>query len=202
MSNERGVNLRRPLKRRDFLKIGAVALGGYALLKAGVRVVAGPSAPVGVALPGGLKHLDARHAAILSAAAVAMVGQSGEAAYRSGRWQPARDADGMIGTMYEDQRGLVRTALNLFEESTWGMTGFSGLDAAAQQRHLASWRSSSVGIKRSVWGMLHAITCSSFSGTTAGWEVMGYPGPCLASAEFPGRAPGQSAKYEWDDRVP
>jgi len=202
MSSEHGVDLRRPLRRRDFLKLGVAGLGGYALLKVGVRGGLGSNPPVGVALPDGLKHLETRHAAILCAGALAMVGPSGQAAYHAGRWQPARDADRMIGAMYEDQRGLVRTALNLFEESTWGMTGFSGLDEQAQQRHLASWRSSSLGLKRSVWGMLHAMTCSSFSGTPAGWDVMGYPGPCLKSAEFPGRPPGQSVTFEWDERVP
>ncbi len=202
MSDEHGVDLRRPLRRRDFLKLGVVTLGGYALLKVGVRGVLGARPPAGASLPDGLKHLEKRHAAILSAAALAMVGPAAEAAYRAGRWQPARDADGMLAAMYEDQRGLVRTALNVFEESTWGMAGFSGLDAQAQQRHLASWRTSSLGLKRSVWGMLHAINCSSFSGTSAGWEIMGYPGPCLKSAEFPGRSPGQSATFQWDERVP
>ncbi|MBI5503559.1 MAG: hypothetical protein HY899_02055 [Deltaproteobacteria bacterium] len=202
MSTRQGVNPRRPLRRRDFLKLGVAVLAGYALLKVGARAVIGAKAPVGAPLPDGLKHLQARHAAILSAAAVAIVGPAGEAAYRAGRWQPARDADAMIEAMYEDQRGLVRMALNLLEESTWGMMGFSGLEPQAQQRHLASWACSSLALERSVWGMLHALSCSSFSGTSAGWEVMGYPGPCLKSAEFPGRPPGQSATFEWDARVP
>lgn len=202
MSTEQRVNLRRPLRRRDFLKLAVAVLGGYALLKVGARGIIGARAPVGVALPEGLKHLPPRHAAILSAAAVAIVGPAGEAAHRSGRWQPARDADAMLEAMYEDQRGLVRMALNLLEESTWGMMGLSGLDPQAQQDHLASWACSSLALKRSVWGMLHALSCSSFSGTPAAWEIMGYPGPCLKSAEFAGRPPGQSATFEWDARVP
>jgi len=202
MTDNHDVNPRRPLRRRDFLKIGVAVLGGYALLKVSVRSVVGSTPPAGMPLPPDLKHLHARHAAIFSAAAIAMVGPAAEAAYRNGRWLPARDADAMLEQMYEDQRGLVRMALNLFEESTWGMTGFSGLGAQAQQRHLASWSSSSLAMKRSVWGMLHALGCSSFSGTSAGWEVMGYPGPCLKSAQYEGRAPGQSVTFQWDARVP
>lgn len=194
--------VRRPLRRRDFLKIGVIALGSYALLKAGARAVVGSKAPPGAPLPSGLKHLQPRHAAILSAAAIAMAGPAAETAYREGRWQPAADADGMLEQMYADQRGLVRMALNLLEESTWGMSGFTGLDAQAQQRHLAAWRSSSLAMKRSVWGLLHALGCSSFSGTPAGWEVMGYPGPCLKSAQYAGRAAGQSVTFEWDALVP
>lgn len=194
--------LSKGIRRRDLLKVPVGLVGAYALLKLGVRGVVGPAPPPGGDIVASLEHLSPRQARIVTAAALAMVGPSAEAAFLSGRWKPAQDFDRLLSGMAPDQRAVVGIGLQLFEEWTWGMKGFSGSTREVQLAQLAKWRSSGLAIQRSIWGVLHAATCSSFSGTEAGWEVMGYPGPCLAQATRPGRPPGQSAVFEWDERVP
>lgn len=186
----------RPLRRRDFLALSALGVGGLAALKVGGRWAIGVTSPA--RLVPALSHLSARQAAIVTAAALAMVGPRGEAAYAAGAWDPAGDTDALLGRLAADQRDQLGLALHLFEEWTWGLTGFTSWSRAEQRATLAAWRTSRLGLKKSVWGFLHAATCSSFSGTPAGWAAMAYPGPCVGT----GRPPGQTASFDWDEAVP
>ncbi|MCB9664934.1 MAG: hypothetical protein H6732_12535 [Alphaproteobacteria bacterium] len=185
-----------PLRRRDFLTLGVAGVAGLAGLKAGGRWLLGVTPPA-LPLPS-LVHLSARQAATVTAAALAMVGPHGEAAYAEGRWEPAADVDALLGRLAADQRDQLGLALILFEEWTPGLSGFSSWDREAQRARLAAWRTSRLGLHRGVWGFLHAACCSSFSGSEAGWETMAYPGPCVGTA----RPPGQTATFAWDEVVP
>lgn len=186
----------RPLRRRDFLAATVLGVAGLAALKVGGRWFVGVPAP-SRPLPA-LTHLDAWRAGTVVAAALAMVGPRGEAAYEAGRWDPAADVDRLLGGLAADQRDQLLLALRLFEEWTVGLDGFSSWDRETQRSTLAAWRTSRLGLQRSVWSFLHAACGSSFSGIEAGWEAMDYPGPCVGT----GRAPGQSAAFDWDEAVP
>ncbi len=186
----------RKLQRRDFLKLTVLGVASIAAIKVGGRALIGASAPPRP-LPK-LTHLSPRQAATVTAAALVMVGPAAKQAYLDGDWEPTEFIDDVFGRLPADQRQSLGMALILFEEWTLGLTGFSGWDADTQRRVLASWRTSDMGLKRSVWGFLHAATCSSFSGSPAGWQVMGYPGPVVGGT----RMPGQSATFTWDEAVP
>ncbi len=188
----------RRLRRRDFLALSVVGVGGAALIKVGGRWVIGASDPPGSPDLSGLLHLSQRQARIVTAAALAMVGPAAEEAFVQGKWSPARGVDDLLGRLASDQRSQLGVALHLLEEWTVGLRGFSSWSREDQRALLARWRTSSLGLHRSVWGFLHAATASTFSGSEAGWEVMGYPGPCVGL----GRSPGQTAIFEWDERVP
>lgn len=187
----------RPLRRRDFLALTVLGVGGLAAVKVCGRLLVGAADPAFPPGPAPLQHLSPRQAAIATAAALAMVGPAAEAAYLAKRWQPAAGVDGLLDLLYPDQRALIGLGLNLLEEWTLGLRGFSSWDRPTQRAFLDDWRTSPLGLKRSIWGFLHAATCSSFSGTEAGWELVGYPGPCVGR-----RAPGQSALVDWDEAVP
>lgn len=186
------------LRRRDFLKFGALALGAYGLGKAGFGLLGGP-AP---AHREKLSHLSPKQAAIVTAAAGAIVGAAGRQALTQGAWSPAADVDEMLDRMAPDQRGMLGIGLHLVENATWGLRGFTSLPPERQEAHLDAWRTSGVALKRGIWGFLHAATATSFASTGAGWKAMGYPGPCVAANGAPGRPPGQSAAYTWDEKVP
>jgi hypothetical protein len=189
-------------RRRDLL-LALGSLGGLlAATKLGGRLLIGSAPPPRPTDPTRLRHLQPTHEAILTAIALAMTGPAAEAAYLQGRWDPAAAFDRTLDLLSPDQASQLLLALRLVEEWTWGLTGFSGLPREAQLDRLAAWQTSSLAVQRSIWGVMHALCCSSFSGTEAGWELMHYPGPCVAQPGSPGRAPGQSAPYAWDEAVP
>jgi hypothetical protein len=183
------------LRRRDFLALSVAGVAGLALLKVGGRALLGVTPPKRVR---SYTHLSARQAATITAAGLAFVGPAGDAAYSAGDWDPAEGMDQMLALLAPDQRGQIGMAVLLLEEWTLGLSGFSSWSRDAQLALLASWRTSSLALHRTIWGLLHAATCSTFSGTEAGWVVMDYPGPCVGA----GRPPGQTAAFEWDEIVP
>lgn len=190
------------LRRRDFLKAAVLAAGAYATVKIGVRLFVGPSPPLRQHDPQRLAVLSTRQEAIVTAVALAMVGPAAEMAYEGERWDPAAGVDRLLAGMALDQQQRLGLALHLLEEWTPGLVGFSGLDRPDQRAMLHRWSTSGLELQRSVWGFLHAATCSSFSAVEAGWEVMGYPGPCVAGQAGAGRPPGQTARFQWDEVVP
>jgi hypothetical protein len=144
-----------------------------------------------------LRFLTDREAAIARAAAVAMVGEVARPTLGTG-WDPAADLDDLLLGLAEDQRVAARAGLHLLEEWTLGLHGFSSRDVLEQREILAEWRTSSIALQRTVWGLLHAASCSSWSGRSDAWGLMGYPGPCVGTD----RSPGQSATFDWNPRVP
>ena len=190
------------LRRRDLLK-GTVALvAGYGALKAGVRLLRGPAPALIERDPARLTVLSPALEAVVTAAALAFNGAVGEAAYHDQGWDPAADVDALMAHLAADQVRLLTIGIRLFEEWTPGLTGFSGLPTSAQVQKLAAWRTGDLALQRSVWGFLHAACCSSFAGHAAGWALVGYPGPCVPGAHGPGRMPGQSTTFTWDEVVP
>ncbi len=187
------------LRRRDFLKAGVAGLAGLAALKVGARVLWG-AAPGPAPLPlSRLHHLSARQEAIVTAVALAMVGPAAAPAYIAGDWDPAGHVDNVMSGLAPDQAQALGLGIHLLEEWTLGVTGFSRLSTENQVAFLAGWRTSSLALKRTVWGALHAATVSSFSAVDAGSKgLMGHPGPCLGT----GRPPGQTVQFEWDEAVP
>jgi hypothetical protein len=186
------------LRRRDFLALSVLGVGGLAVLKIGGRLVVGAADPALSIDAGTLQHLSQRQAAIVTAASHAMLGDASEAAYMAGRWSPASEIDALMGNLPQSQRAQIGLGLNLLEEWTWGLRGFSSWDRGTQRAFLDGWRTSSLAVHRSIWGFLHLACAAGFSGTEAGWEVMDYPGPCVGT----NRSPGQTAHFEWDEAVP
>lgn len=188
----------RPLRRRDFL-VGTVAAVSLAAVGRGaVRWVWGPALPEGA---DGLRHLGARQAGVAWAAAEAMLGPAGGAAMAAGTFVPHVELDGLLDRLAPDQRRLAGVGLILLDEWTWSSGGFSNLDLDARRAQLARWAVSDLGLQRSIWGLLHAAFCASFGGH-AGWALMDYPGPCVAGPLGPGRPPGQTAPFDYDEAVP
>lgn len=187
------------LRRRDFLLAGVAGLGGLAAIKVGGRLLWGAAVPE-VSYPADrLVHLSRRQEAVLVAVALAMVGPSAEQAYLSGAWDPAAHVDKTFDKLAPDQRLAFGMGIHLLEEWTWGLTGFSGRTREQQVAFLASWRTSSLALHRTIWGVLHSATSSSFAAVEAGSRgLMGHPGPCVGT----GRAPGQTARFTWDEGVP
>ena len=188
-------------RRRDFLRFSALGLGAYAVVKAGWGGLASPTERAATQAEE-LAHLTARQATVLKAALPLIAGPTAEAAFHAGRWNPLPDVDTMLARLAPDQRGLLGTALHLFEHGHGGWRPFSRLGRGRQLAYLATWRTSSLAVRRSTWGFLHAAGSYSFAGTQAGWALMDYPGPCLPYAGFAGRAPGQSTSFAWDPKVP
>lgn len=188
------------MKRRDLLKGGLALAGLLAVTKAGGRWLIGAETPQ-LPLPT-LRFLSERQASIVVAAACAMVGPQAEADYAAGDWDPVTDFEGLLDGMAPDQRDLAATGLHLFEEWTFGLTGFSGQDRATQLDILAAWRISDNPLQLSVWGLIHAATTSSYGKARVAWDRLGYGGPCVPSGEHKGRPPGQLAAFEWDEVVP
>ncbi len=186
------------LRRRDFLKIGALGLVAYGAAKA--LPTALTDEPEVAHAP--LQYLSNRQARVVAEAAATIVGPGTRAALESGEWDPAHDVDTMLMRMPAAQRRLLGVSLHLFEHGGWGLTPFSRLPREKQAQYADDWRTSRVGLKRSVWGFLHAAAASSFSSTAVGWGMMGYPGPTVPGKTHSGRAPGQTAGYTWDERVP
>lgn len=186
----------RKLRRRDFLGFAVLGVASVTAIKLGGRALLGTTPPTRP-LPT-LRYLSVRQAATVTAAGLAMVGPAAEQAYLAGDWEPAASVDALFGRLPDDQRQALGIALILFEEWTPGLSGFSSWDRDTQRQVLAKWRTSSLGIQRSVWGFLHGATASSFSGSPAGWKQMNYPGPVVRGS----RSPGQTAHFEWDESVP
>ena len=184
------------LRRRDFLRGSVALVAGYGLVKGGVRGWAWSSAPP-PATP--LQHLPPRLAATVRMAALNLIGPAGEIAFATGRWDPVADVDRLLGVLAPDQVQLLCVGMGLLEEWTWGLRGFSEQGRKAQRARLEAWRESDLALHRSVWGFLHAGTALSFSTCQAGWDRMGYPGPCVGEG---GRKPGQSVRFDWDPVVP
>lgn len=190
------------LRRRDLLRALAGGAGLLALVKVGGRAVIGPALPARALDPARLTTLSPRQEAIVTAAALAMVGTPGRAAYAAGDWDPALAFDAMLGEMPRDQRKLAGVSLHLLEEWGWGLSGFSSLAPDEAEARLAAWRTSDLALHRTVWALLHALCTAPFASSEAGLAALGHPGPCVASPGHPGRPPGQSALFEWDPLVP
>lgn len=172
-----------------------------AALRVGGRVFLGVQAPEGGPGPQGERILSNDEEILAVVIALAMLGDAAEAAWRDEVWNPANRLDVSLMSLYPDQIAALRLALHLVEELSWGLGGFSGEDREEQRAILSGWATSAIPLRRTVWGSLHALSCAGF-GQRAAWELMNYPGPCVASMGLPGRPPGQTVAFEWDERVP
>jgi hypothetical protein len=190
------------LHRRDFIRLSVVAVAGYGLIKTGFAAGAGPKRLGRTLHTARLKVLGARQEAIVTRVALAITGPAAEAAYERGEWDPAYEIDGLLARLPEDQQKLLGIAIYLFENWNWGLKGFTRMPHERQAAYLAKWRTSSIALQRSTWGFLHAASVAAFSSLEAGWSVLDYPGPCVPSGKYTGRAPGQTALFEWDPGVP
>lgn len=189
-------------RRRDVL-LAVLGLGGLAaVVKIGGRAVVGPAEPAHPLPASRLKHLSPRLDAVAAAAAAAMLGDLGAAAIDAGRWDPAADLDGLLDSLAPDQRTLATISLHLLEEWSLGLGSFSRMTLTARRQRLDAWRSSNLTVQRAVWGLLHAAFASSFARSPDGWALMRYPGPCVPGPGSPGRPPGQTVAFAWDERVP
>ncbi len=184
------------LNRRDFLKAGALGLVGYSVIKAGLSYSASAKGQATT------RVLTATQAQTMRYAALRLNGQASEASLNDGIWDPVATLDEMLVSMPSDQASLIAVGLSIFEYGRLGPAPFSTLSADGQLAHLENFRMSSMGLKRGIWGILRAASSLAYCGSTAGWEALGYPGPCIPTSDHPGRAPGQTTAYVWDERVP
>lgn len=165
------------IRRRDLLGLGA-ATALYAVVRPRVALAGNDQTVLAVAM--------------------AMVGPTGRAAWEAGAWDVVRDVDNLLSQLAPDQERLVRIGFRLLETWPKGPRRFSRLDLEGQQDHLDAWRTSDNELQRSVWGVLHAATVSSFSSGPQGWGLMDYPGPNVGTT----RPVGQTVSFEWDEVVP
>lgn len=135
---------------------------------------------------------------VLLAAALAMVGPAGEAAHAAGRWDPVADASKLMAGLAPDQARLLKIGFRLMDGWPKGFTPFSKLPMDERRACLELWRESDNDLQRSIWGVLHSLSVSSFAAGEAGWELMGYPGPNVGTQ----RPLGQTQAFEWDEVVP
>lgn len=179
-----------------------LGLAGLAVAaRVGGRLAVGVSEPEGGPGPEGQRILDNDQEILAILIGLAMLGPAAEAAYRGESWNPANRLDVNLMSLYPDQILAIKVALRLVEEWTWSLRGFSGQSLDAQRELLQGWATSAIGLRRTIWGSLHALSCAGFA-ESAARELMEYPGPCLPGPGVPGRPPGQTVAFEWDERVP
>jgi hypothetical protein len=187
------------LDRRGFLRLaGAIAATG--VLPTGCADPAPELRPPPDAVLG---VLSPRAYATFQAVALRQVGPRGaeviRAGIRSGRLDPARDADAWIARV-PALAGPLQQGLWLLE---WGISPlvakwrpFTALDGAAQDRVLEDLMRSRLDLKRDLFKGLKSLVMLTFYSNAASREVSGHPGPfdaagiALAMADL-GDAPSE-----------
>jgi len=108
-------------------------------------------------------------------------------------------ADAVQNSMQPGNAKDFRRVLSVIDSPLYNLllTGrpvrFSGLDPTARERYLASWRDSSLGLKRTAFQALKRLTLflayasMDADGTNPNWAEIGYPG---ASLDTPVPTPG------------
>lgn len=190
------------LRRRDLLLALGCGVGALAAVKVGGRWWLGPDPSLSPRAGRSLNHLSGRQEVIATAIARVMVGRSGQIAIDAGTWDPAASFDRLLDSLSPDQRSTAGIALHLFEEWTPGFTSFTRAPRDEQERRLAAWATSDLALHRTVWGLLHAAFGSGFAGSRPGMQALGHLGPTVVGAGHPGRPPGQTIVYTWDELVP
>lgn len=169
--------------------------------RVGGRLAKGVTPPADGPGPQGQRILSNDQEILAICIGLAMLGPAAEAAWRAEQWCPENRLDVNLMSLYPDQVLAVKLALRLIEEWTWSLDGFSGQSREAQRALLQGWATSGIGLRRTIWGSLHALSCAGFA-EHAAWALMDYPGPCLGGGGVSGRPPGQTTAFDWDERVP
>lgn len=153
---------------------GLLFLGGF-----GLALRPGANHPVPA-----LEALDERAFRTLEAFARRVCPHDPEAGF------PSADAIGVaklvdthVATMHETDRAELNQALWLLENALAGLfiegrtRAFSVASADAQDRALAAWRGSSIGVLRRTYLALQQLCISSYYGHPSVYAAIGYPGP-------------------------
>ena len=167
------------MKRRIFLKYGAV--GGAVLVMGGVGLSLrrGPQAPLP---PEGLKSLTPRQWSTLVALASVVVGGPAElpSAEEAG---VAASVDRLLATLDPDLSGELALVLDLLENPVAGAlldgrpAPFSALEPSDRLTAVAAWRSSRLKPRKAGMRALVALINSAYWSRTETWAHMGYTGP-------------------------
>jgi hypothetical protein len=162
------------LDRRAFLRLLGIA-GGVGILPSGCTGVPEALAP-GTAL----RTLSPRTYAVLSAAAMRIVGPRGATLIADRTVDVGLLADGWLARM-PALAGPIGQALLLLEFGVWPVLGkvrpFTALDGAAQDAVLGECMTSRLELKRAVFRGVRSLVLLTFYGAPATRALTGFPGP-------------------------
>jgi len=166
----------RGLERRTVLRLFGVA-AAVGVLPAGCGGIAddlGPGRGPELAM------LSARHYAVLTAAALRIVGPAGAPLIATRTVDVGRLADAWLART-PALAAPMGQALTLLEFGTWPLVGkarlFTALDDAGRDRVLAECMGSRLELKRSVFRGIRSLVLLVFYGHEASRPLTGYPGP-------------------------
>jgi hypothetical protein len=165
-----------PLTRRGVMGVG---LGTLALLAAGSLLPAGCRRyPRAI---GGLRHLDAKEYAIVTALANRLLELDDDEAGE--RIDVALRIDAAMSAWEPATRRQLRTILRVFEHGTHlfdlRRRRFTLLTPSQQRQSLDGWMNSSLGARRVVFRALKALVMQGYYQDDAAWAAVGYDGPWL-----------------------
>lgn len=170
----------RGFTRRNLLRGGLaggalLALGGVGLALWPTRRGAPPSEP--------LRVLSEDEHAILAAVAARICPQPGPDVPGADALEIALAADRLFELAGPEATAGAKSALALFESGLAGALffeharPFTQLSGEDQDAVLLAWRDSSVGVRRTVFRALSALTASLYYCDARTWPGVGYPGP-------------------------
>jgi hypothetical protein len=164
------------LERRAFLRLVGVS-AGVGLLPTGCAGVPDALAPPATTT---LRFLSPRTYAVLSAAAMRIVGPRGAALVADRTIDVGTIADGFLARM-PVVAGPVGQALLLLEFAVWPLLGkvrpFTSLGADAQDAILSECMTSRIETKRAIFRGVRSLALVAFYGAPASRALTGFPGP-------------------------
>lgn len=168
------------MNRRSLLRRGL--LGG-ALLAVGGGVTLQLMASKQVAPRGKLRALDAKTFSVMAAVASRVVPAGDPVGIAHG-------ADEALSYLAPETQAEIRQLLGLFENAIAGalldrrFSPFSAASPEAQDRTLASWRDSSITLRRSGFNALRKLAIGAHWVQPSTWPAANYPGPPVLPKEL------------------
>ncbi|MCB9681636.1 MAG: gluconate 2-dehydrogenase subunit 3 family protein [Alphaproteobacteria bacterium] len=166
------------LTRRGLLGVG---LGGAALLAVGgIGVALRPTVLREPAMP--LQALSPRAFSVLAAVAD-RVCPGGDGAPTAAAVHVAEKVDALMATLPSAVAAELEQALMLLENALAGLVldgrprTFTASTPAQQDVILATWRDSSLQLRRQVYRAVRGLTAAAYHGSPETYASVGYPGP-------------------------
>jgi hypothetical protein len=95
----------------------------------------------------------------------------------------AGKADAFLAPLPENDRKDLKRLLALFDNALFGFLlggpprPFTQMDAGEQDRHLRSWQTSRLAIRRTGFQAMKRLSCAIYFGDPSTYASVGYPGP-------------------------
>lgn len=176
------------LSRREFLR-GALGLTAGALaLSLPLAACAPREVPV---VPAARRFFSEKEWAVFDAASRRLL-PAGPGRIGAGEANVVDTADTLLAKAPPGLQADIKKLLNLFEDGSWLMgrfQPFTRMPDEAQDRYLAVWASSPVGLMRQGFVGLNRLASMLFYMNEASWKQIGYAGPWIGRYDF-GLGPG------------